>query len=52
MLTAAKERMLKEHLEARGVHDPEVLRAMRIVPREEFIPPEMYRNAYDAPDRL
>lgn len=47
MLTTAKERMLKEHLEARGVHDPAVLRAMRIVPREEFIPPEMRRNAYD-----
>lgn len=47
MSITAKEIMLKEHLEGRGVHDLEVLRAMRIVPREEFIPPELLDNAYE-----
>jgi len=34
-------------LERRGIRDPEVLRAMRTVPRELFVPPEQRRSAYD-----
>lgn len=46
-LAARKERMLTEHLLARGIHDAAVVRAMREVPREAFLPPEMERFAYD-----
>lgn len=34
-------------LEARGIRDPEVLAAMRVVPRERFVPPDLERRAYD-----
>ena len=34
-------------LEARGIRDPEVLAAMRAVPRERFVPPDLARQAYD-----
>ncbi len=34
-------------LERRGIHDPDVLRAMRAVPRERFVPAELRRSAYD-----
>lgn len=33
-------------LERRGVSDPQVLRAMRAVPRERFLPPELRKSAY------
>jgi protein-L-isoaspartate(D-aspartate) O-methyltransferase len=36
-----------EHLEQRGIRDPEVLRAMRSVPRHEFVPRELVEFAYD-----
>lgn len=39
-----RERMVKEQLEARGITDPEVLRAMRKVERHRFVP-EAYRHA-------
>ena len=42
-----KERMVSEHLLARGIQDPAVIRAMREVPRESFLPPAMERFAYD-----
>jgi protein-L-isoaspartate(D-aspartate) O-methyltransferase len=42
-----KERMVNEHLIARGIRDKAVIRAMREVPRELFLPPEMGRFAYD-----
>jgi protein-L-isoaspartate(D-aspartate) O-methyltransferase len=42
-----KERMVSEHLIARGISDQAVLRAMREVSRELFLPPEMGRFAYD-----
>jgi len=42
-----KERMVSEHLLARGIRDKSVLRAMREVPREEFLPPALVRFAYD-----
>ena len=46
-LEARKERMISEDLLARGIRDAAVVRAMREVPREKFLPPEMERFAYD-----
>jgi protein-L-isoaspartate(D-aspartate) O-methyltransferase len=47
---AARDAMVRRHLEARGLRDPRVLAAMRSVPREAFLPPEMAEFAYeDAP---
>jgi protein-L-isoaspartate(D-aspartate) O-methyltransferase len=46
-LEARKQRMVSEHLMARGIRDPAVLKAMREVPREAFLPPVMKRFAYD-----
>lgn len=43
----AKELMVNEHLVARGIRDEAVLRAMREVPRDEFLPPELKAYAYD-----
>lgn len=45
-LQAAKERMLREHLRRRGIHDTRVLAAMARVPREEFLPVEIRSQAY------
>lgn len=36
-----------EHLERRGIRDPEVLRAIRTVPRHEFVPHSLRGEAYD-----
>jgi protein-L-isoaspartate(D-aspartate) O-methyltransferase len=46
-LTQARERMVVEQLEQRGISDPRVLNAMRSVPRHRFIPPEFAERAYD-----
>jgi len=46
-LDARKQRMVSEHLIARGIRDPAVLKAMLEVPREAFLPPVMERFAYD-----
>jgi protein-L-isoaspartate(D-aspartate) O-methyltransferase len=46
-LEARKERMVAEHLLARGIRDAAVVRAMREVPREAFLPPELERFAYE-----
>jgi protein-L-isoaspartate(D-aspartate) O-methyltransferase len=45
-LEAAKERMLRDHLRRRGIHDSRVLDAMARVPRERFIHPQMRAQAY------
>ena len=42
-----RERMVREQLVSRGVREPAVLAAMRRVPREEFVSPELRRRAYD-----
>lgn len=44
----AKERamMVEEHIEGRGVRNPDVLRAMRTVPRHEFVPSTVRDQAY------
>ncbi|HBG05029.1 MAG: protein-L-isoaspartate O-methyltransferase [Geobacteraceae bacterium GWC2_58_44] len=46
-LEARKEGMVSDDLLARGIRDAAVIRAMREVPREAFLPPEMERFAYD-----
>ena len=46
-LTEARERMVVEQLERRGIKDPRVLAAMRSVARDRFIPPEFADHAYD-----
>jgi protein-L-isoaspartate(D-aspartate) O-methyltransferase len=39
--------MVERHIRARGVSNPRVLSAMRTVPREKFIPPELISRAYE-----
>jgi protein-L-isoaspartate(D-aspartate) O-methyltransferase len=36
-----------EHIERRGIRDPEVLRAIRTVPRHQFVPYDLRGEAYD-----
>src|SRR5665647_2076104 len=43
----SKERMIREDLRGRGIKDEAVLRAMREVPREAFIPPTLVAHAYE-----
>jgi len=44
---AARERMVREQIQQRGVSDPRVLEVLRTVPRHLFVPPELARSAYD-----
>ena len=45
-----REEMVSRQIVARGVRDSQVLRAMRKVPREQFVPAEQAEFAYeDAP---
>jgi len=46
-LTQARERMVIEQLERRGITDARVLDAMRAVPRDRFIPSQLAEHAYD-----
>ena len=39
--------MIEEHLLGRDIRDPAVIRAMREVPREEFVPEELADYAYE-----
>jgi len=41
-----RENMIKEQLLARDISDPATLKAMRTVPRHEFVPPDMKPYAY------
>jgi len=43
----ARERMVAEQLEARGIEDERVLDAMRVVPRHLFVEPALQERAYD-----
>jgi protein-L-isoaspartate(D-aspartate) O-methyltransferase len=45
-LARARQRMVAEQIEARGVKSPRVLEAMRTVPRHEFVPPAARHDAY------
>ena len=42
----ARSRMVREQIEARGIRDPRVLRAMRTVPRHLFVPEPARNLAY------
>jgi protein-L-isoaspartate(D-aspartate) O-methyltransferase len=45
-----RDRMVRTQIEARGVRDPEVLRAMRTVPRHRYMPQRTWPSAYvDSP---
>jgi protein-L-isoaspartate(D-aspartate) O-methyltransferase len=44
---AARERMVREQLAARGIADPRVLATMRRVPRHEFVPAALRDRACD-----
>jgi protein-L-isoaspartate(D-aspartate) O-methyltransferase len=44
---ARRNAMVEEQIRDRGVTDPRVLEAMRKVPRERFVPPEIAFRAYD-----
>ena len=46
-LDGARDRMVERHIAARGVQNEAVLHAMRSVPREAFLPPELRPYAYD-----
>ena len=46
-LAAQRDRMVERQIAARGVRDPAVLAAMRSVPRERFLPPELEEFAYE-----
>ena len=43
---AARDEMVETQLRKRGIRDERVLQAMREIPREEFVPPEMRVLAY------
>jgi protein-L-isoaspartate(D-aspartate) O-methyltransferase len=43
---AARERMVREQIEARGVSDPRVLAAMRQIPRHLFVPADLAAEAH------
>jgi len=43
----ARERMVERQIAARGVRDPAVLAAMRKVPRDLFVPPDLRAFAYE-----
>jgi protein-L-isoaspartate(D-aspartate) O-methyltransferase len=45
--SAARERMVTEQIERRGVRDARLLAVMRTVPRHEFMPPDIRERAYD-----
>ena len=47
MLNEDRERLVATQIEARGITDPLVLDAMRIVPRERFVPASLAKFAYD-----
>jgi protein-L-isoaspartate(D-aspartate) O-methyltransferase len=43
----ARERMVREQVESRGVRDPRVLDALRRVPRHELVPVALREHAYE-----
>ena len=42
-----REAMVERQIAARGISNPRVLEALRTVPRHEFVPPSLQREAYD-----
>ncbi len=47
VLRNARESMVRNQLERRGVRDPRVLEAMRTMPRHLFVPERLEHRAYD-----
>ena len=45
-LKAARENLVKNYIESKGIKDPRVLAAMRKVPRHSFIPNDLESSAY------
>lgn len=43
----ARERMVERQIVRRGIRDPQVLAAMRVVPREAFVPDYVRDLAYE-----
>jgi protein-L-isoaspartate(D-aspartate) O-methyltransferase len=41
-----REDLVRRHIIGEGIKDPETIRSMRTVPREEFVPKDMRRMAY------
>jgi protein-L-isoaspartate(D-aspartate) O-methyltransferase len=46
LMPEARRVMVDDQIEARGIRDPRVLAAMRKVPRERFVPPDVASLAY------
>jgi protein-L-isoaspartate(D-aspartate) O-methyltransferase len=46
-LAAQRQRMVEQQLKPRGIKDEHVLAAMAKVPREEFVPADVRRSAYE-----
>jgi protein-L-isoaspartate(D-aspartate) O-methyltransferase len=46
-ITLERERMVKEQLQSRGIHNPEVLSVMRTTPRHLFVPANVRSMAYE-----
>ncbi|HYH08631.1 MAG TPA: protein-L-isoaspartate(D-aspartate) O-methyltransferase [Thermoanaerobaculia bacterium] len=46
-MSHSNERMIRDQIAARGVTDPRVLDALRSVPRDLFVPPNLRASAYD-----
>lgn len=44
--SALQEQMVREQIERRGLKDPRLLEAFRRVPRHQFVPPAVRRDAY------
>lgn len=44
---AARRSMVEIQIQRRGVFDPRVLAAMRQVPRHQFVPPDLWNQAYN-----
>ena len=44
--TAARQKMVDTQIQARGIDDPAVLAAIRLVPRHQFVPPAWRAQAY------
>src|SRR4051812_16796300 len=44
---ARREHMVERQIAARGIRNPHVLKAMREVPREAFVPPALAGQAYE-----
>jgi protein-L-isoaspartate(D-aspartate) O-methyltransferase len=42
-----RELLIKQHIIGQGIKDPQTVRSMLTVPREEFVPKELRRHAYD-----